>query len=84
MLSMPFNPYIINYEPPRGFMVPKFTMFEGTCDLFDHIMHYKQLMTLDIGNDTLLYKVFPASLHVQALSWFHCLRKNFVNNFKIC
>lgn len=84
MLSMPFNLYIINYEPPRGFMVPKFTTFNGTSDLFDHIMHYRQLMTLDIGNDTLLYKVFPANLHVQALSWFHCLPKNFVNNFRIC
>ena len=24
MLSMPFGPYIINYKPPRGFVVPKF------------------------------------------------------------
>nr|CAN71008.1 hypothetical protein VITISV_025165 [Vitis vinifera] len=56
MLSTPFSPDIINYEPPRGFMVPKFSTYDGTSDLFDHITHYKQLMTLDIGNDALLCK----------------------------
>ncbi|RVX12779.1 hypothetical protein CK203_009876 [Vitis vinifera] len=45
-------------------------------------MHYRQLMTLDIGNDALLCKVFPASLQGQALSWFHRLSPNSVDNFK--
>ncbi|RVW59842.1 hypothetical protein CK203_098467 [Vitis vinifera] len=45
-------------------------------------MHYRQLMTLDIGNDALLCKVFPASLQGQALSWFHRLPPNFVGNFR--
>ena len=62
MLSMSFSPHIINYDPPREFMVPKFSTYDGTSDPFDHIMHYKQLMTLDIGNDVLLCKVFLASL----------------------
>ena len=48
-------------------------MYNGTSDLFDHIMHFRRLMTLDIGNDALLCKVFPANLHDQALSWFHYL-----------
>ena len=82
MLSTPFIPYIINYEPLRGFMVPKFSTYNGTNNPFDHIMHYKQLMTLDIGNDVLLCKVFPASLHGQAFSWFHHLPMNSVNNFQ--
>ncbi|RVW28613.1 hypothetical protein CK203_100880 [Vitis vinifera] len=82
MLSMPFNPHIINYEPLRGFMVPKFSTYDGTSDPFDHIMHYRQLMTLDIGNDALLCKVFPTNLQGQALSWFHRLPTNSVNNFK--
>ena len=81
MFFTPFNPYIINCEPPRGFMVPKFSVYDGTSDPFDHIMHYRQLMTLDIGNDALLCKVFPASLHGQALLWFHRLLMNSMNNF---
>ncbi|XP_034708967.1 uncharacterized protein LOC117932027 [Vitis riparia] len=39
-------------------------------------------MTLDIGNDELLCKVFPASLQGQALSWFHHIPLNFVDNFR--
>ena len=81
MFSTLFNPHIINYDPPRGFMVSKFSKYDGTSDSFDHIMHYKQLMTLDIGNDALLCKFFLASLHDQALSSFHHLPMNFVNNF---
>ncbi|XP_010658093.1 uncharacterized protein LOC104881058 [Vitis vinifera] len=39
-------------------------------------------MTLDIGNDALLCKVFPASLQGQALSWFHRLPPNSIDNFR--
>ena len=56
-------------------------MYDGTNDLFDHIMHFRQLITLDIGNDALLCKVFPTSLHGQEFSWFHHLLQNFVNIF---
>lgn len=82
MLSTPFSSRITNYEPPIGFIVPKFSVYDGSSDPFDHIMHYRQLMTLDIKNDMLLCKVFPASLQGQALSWFHRLPMNSVNNFK--
>nr|CAN79601.1 hypothetical protein VITISV_015421 [Vitis vinifera] len=82
MLSTPFYSHIIHYEPPRGFLVPKFSIYDGTNDPFNHIMHYRQLMTLDIGNDALLCKVFPVSLQGQTLSWFHRLPPNSVGNFR--
>ncbi|RVW39235.1 hypothetical protein CK203_085118 [Vitis vinifera] len=82
MLSTPFCSHIIHYEPPRGFLVPKFSTYDGTSDPFDYIMHYRQLMTLDIGNDALLCKVFPASLQGQTFSWFHRLPPNSVGNFR--
>ena len=63
MLSMSFNPHIINYESPRGFVVPKFIIYNGMSNPFDHIMHFRQFMTLDIGNDALICKVFPGNLH---------------------
>ncbi|KAJ9709925.1 hypothetical protein PVL29_001418 [Vitis rotundifolia] len=72
MLSTPFCSHIIHYDPPRGILI----------DPFDHIMHYRQLITLDIGNDALLCKVFPVSLQGQALSWFHRLPPNSVDNFR--
>ena len=82
MLSMPFSPHIINYELPRGFIVSKFIMYDGTGEPFDHIMHFRQLMTLDMGNDALICKVFPPSLHCLTLSWFHRLSPNSVNMFR--
>ena len=39
-------------------------------------------MTLDIRNDMLLCKVFLASLQGQALSWFHRLPANSIDNFQ--
>ncbi|RVW70452.1 hypothetical protein CK203_058324 [Vitis vinifera] len=30
MLSTPFCSHIIHYEPPRGFLVPKFSTYDGT------------------------------------------------------
>ncbi|RVW67846.1 hypothetical protein CK203_060991 [Vitis vinifera] len=84
MLSTPFCSHIIHYEPPRGFLVPKFSLYDGSNDPFDHIMHYRQLMTLDIGNVPLLCKVFPVSLQGQTLSWFHRLPLNSVDNFRTC
>ena len=82
MFSTPFSSRIINYEPPQGFIIPKFSTYDGSSDPFDHIMHYRQLMTIDIGNDMLLCKVFPTSLQGQALSWFHRLPMNSVDNFR--
>ncbi|RVW18079.1 hypothetical protein CK203_109225 [Vitis vinifera] len=82
MLSTPFCSYTIHYKPPRGFLVPKFSTYDGSSDPFNHIMHYRQLMTLDIGNDALLCKVFPTSLQGQTLSWFHRLPPNSVDNFR--
>ena len=51
--------------------MPKFIMYDGMSDPFDHLLHYRQLLTLDIGNDVVLYKLFLASLHGLALSWFY-------------
>ena len=82
MLSTPFSSSIINYEPLKGFIVPKFSAYDGSSNPFDHIMHYRILITLDIGNDALLCNVFPASLQSQTLSWFHRLPMNSVDNFR--
>ena len=33
MLSTPFSPRIIKYEPPRGFIVPKFSTYDGSAQM---------------------------------------------------
>ena len=46
MLSSPLGQHILNYKPPRGFVMPAFTMFDGSNDPYDHMLNYNQEMTL--------------------------------------
>lgn len=82
MLSTLFDAHIISYESPGGFVVSKLTRYDETSNPFDHIMNLKQLMTLDMGNDALICKVFLPSLQCLTLSWFHRLSPNSVNMFQ--
>ena len=81
MLSSPLGRHILNYKPPRGFIIPTFTMFDGSTDPYDHMLHYNQAMTLNVDNDLLPCKVFPTSLRGPTLTWFHKLSRNSINTF---
>ena len=73
MLSSLLGQHILSYEPPRGFEIPSFTMYDGSSDSYDHMLHFNQAMILNARNDRLLCKVFHASLKGPALAWFHKL-----------
>ena len=62
MLSSPLGQHILDYEPPCGFVIPPFAMYDGSSNPYDHMLHFNQAMILNAGNDRLLCKVFPASL----------------------
>ena len=81
MSSSPFVPAILNHDAPSHFALPKFQMYDGFQDPFDHLMHFCQIMMLQTGNNALLCKVFPSSLAIPALSWFHRLAPNTVTSF---
>ena len=81
MLSSPLWQHILDYEPPHEFVIPTFTMFDGSVDPSDHMHHYNQAMTLNVENDYLLCKVFPASLRGPTLSYFHKLPCSSINLF---
>ena len=81
MLSSPLGQHILDYEPPRGFVIPPFTMYDGSSDSYDHMLHYNQAMILNVGNDRLLCQVFLASLKGPALAWFHKLPRGSLNSF---
>ena len=68
MLSSPLGQHILDYEPPRGFFIPTFAMFDGSVDPYDHMLHYNQAMILNARNKRLLCKVFLASLRGLALA----------------
>ena len=53
MLSSPLGQHILDYEPPRGFVIPPFSMYDGSSDPYDHMLHFKQAMILNAENDQL-------------------------------
>ena len=61
--------------------MPSFTMFDGFNNPYDHMLHYKQAMTLNTENDHLLCKVFQVSLRGPTLAWFHKLLSYSINPF---
>ena len=73
MLTTPLGQHILDYDPPHGFSIPPFAMYDGSSDPYDHMLHYNQAMILNAGDDRLLCKVFPASLKGPALAWFYKL-----------
>ena len=81
MLSSPLGRHILNYEPPRGFVIPPFAMYDGSSDQYDHMLHFNQAMILNTRNDRLLCKVFPTSLKGPALAWFHKFLRGSLNSF---
>ena len=68
MMSSPLGQHILSYEPPHGFTIPPFTIYDGSSDPYNHMMHFNQAMILSVGNDRLLCKVFPVSLKEPALA----------------
>ena len=81
MLSSPLAQHILNYEAPRGFTIPLFSMYDGSTDPYDHMLHFNQAMILNAGDDRLLCKVFPTNLKGLALAWFHKLPRESINSF---
>ena len=81
MLSTPLEQHILDYDPPRGFSIPPFAMYDSSSDPYDHMLHYNQAMILNAGDDRLLCKVFPASLKGPDLAWFHKLPRGSINAF---
>ena len=59
--SPPLGRHILDYDPPRGFSIPPFAIYDGSSDPYDHMLHYNQAMILSAGDDRLLCKVFLAS-----------------------
>ena len=81
VLSSPLGQHILSYDPPNGFAIPSFAMYDGSSNPYDHMLHFNQAMILNARNDCLLCKVFPTSLKGPALTWFHKLLRESINSF---
>ena len=81
MISSPLGQHILSHELPCGFVILSFSMYDGSFDLYDHMLHFNQAMIHNVGNDRLLCEVFSASLKGPALAWFHKLPWRSINSF---
>ena len=81
MLSSPLGQHILSYKSSRGFVIPLFSMYDGSSDPYDHMLYFNQAMILNSGDDRLLCKVFPTSFKGPALAWFHKLPRRSINSF---
>ena len=81
MLSSLLGQHILSYEPPRGFVIPLFAMYDGSSDRYDHMLHFNQAMILNVEDNRILCKVFLASLKGLALAWFQKLPERSINTF---
>ena len=82
MLSYSLGQHILSYEPPLGYVILSFSMYDGSSDPYDHMLHFNQAMILNAGDDRLLCKVFLASLKGTALAWCHKLPPRSINSFR--
>ena len=81
ILSSPLGEHILDYELPRRFVMPSFSIYDSSSDPYDHMLHFNQAMILNAGDNRLLCKVFPASLKGHALAWFHKFPRGSINTF---
>ncbi|KAA8519121.1 hypothetical protein F0562_013405 [Nyssa sinensis] len=68
-------------ERPRKFMVPKFTLYDGSGDPGDHLSHYQHTMALHGAFDAFMCRTFITSLKGTALKWFHNFPPNSITSF---
>ena len=81
MLFSPLGQHILDYDPPRGFSIPAFAMYDGSSDPYNHMLHFNQAMILNAEDNRLLFKVFPANLKGPTLAWFHKIPRGSINSF---
>ena len=71
--SIPFIEVILRKEVLKGFIIPKFNIFNWICYLLEYLLHILEIMILMEGNDLLYCKGFLPSLQRPSLMWFYKL-----------
>ncbi|XP_057489425.1 uncharacterized protein LOC130775292 [Actinidia eriantha] len=77
----PFSREIEVMDPPKKFVPPRFTLYDGKSDPRSHVSHVRQRMALWNHMDTLMCRVFPSSLGDLGLKWFDKLSSGSIENF---
>ncbi|XP_020699410.1 uncharacterized protein LOC110111751 [Dendrobium catenatum] len=78
------HPYPAEYDQekyPKGYIVPKFNLFDGTTNPHQHLTQFKATCGNTGGNDALLLHQFISSLTGTTFEWYADLPNDSVRTF---
>ena len=78
----PFTASINGHPLPSKFKLPFLDLYDGTCDLFDHIANFKTTMHLQGVLDEIMCRAFLTTLKGSARVWFSKIPLNLVSSFE--
>ena len=78
----PFTASINGHLLPPKFKMPSLDSYDGTRDLFDHIVTFKTTMHLEGVPDEIMCRAFPTTLKRLARVWFSKIPPNTVSSFE--
>jgi hypothetical protein len=70
----PFSKEIERAHLPGKFSSLNYVMYDSRANPIRHINHFRQSMTLHLGNDALMCRMFSSSLGPMSLRWFNRLQ----------
>ena len=82
MSASPFKGWIEDELKPRDFNPHGFEKYMGTSDPVEHIMQYRQRITLETANEALMCKILITTLVGNALSWFWQQPERSISSFE--
>ena len=78
----PFTASINGHPLPSKFKLPSLDLYDGTCDLFDHIANFKTTIHLQGVLDEIMCRAFLTTLKGSARVWFSKIPLNLVSSFE--
>ncbi|GKV19153.1 hypothetical protein SLEP1_g29446 [Rubroshorea leprosula] len=79
--SAPLNLSIIAEPYQEGFKIPHLETYDGSGDPDEHLHTYQAIMRIQIANDAMMCKVFPATLKSTARRLYHKLPKHSIDSY---
>ncbi|RRT70653.1 hypothetical protein B296_00014635 [Ensete ventricosum] len=79
----PFTPEIQDKPLPTNFRLPALELFDGSCDLAEHVTTFHAQMALYNTSNALMCRAFPTNLRGPARTWYCRLKPASISLFDL-